>query len=228
VDLAPLTLGAKVQAGETMGSLNARVPADPTLAGLVEGDLLARADLTVYQEFAGQPAASPLELERAQRRATAYATAVRERRAALAAESTATVISPVGGLVWSLNSASGEYLPEGEIISSIADCSSLFVHATVDEGIFNNLSVGDVAQLRFHNGPVVEATVALLAGTGPRTLWETFAINPSVRQLEGYAVLLTSPSVSSEGTCPIGRTGRVVFSEGPLALIGDFLHWIGL
>ena len=134
----------------------------------------------------------------------------------------------MGGLIWSLNSASGEYLPEGEIIMSIADCSSLFVHATVDQGVFNRLSVGDVAQFRLQDGPTVEATVTLLAGTGPRTLWETFAINPTVRQLEGYAVLLTAPIVSGERACPIGRTGRVVFSEGPLSIIGDFLSWIGL
>ena len=51
VDLAPLALGAKVQQGETMGSLNARDHPDPTLAGLLEGDLLARADLAAYQEF---------------------------------------------------------------------------------------------------------------------------------------------------------------------------------
>ena len=228
VDLAPLALGARVQRGETMGSLDARDPADPTLAGLLEGDLLARADLAVYQEFAGQPVVSPLELERAKRRATAYATAVRERRAALAVESTATVIAPVGGVVWSLGSASGEYLPEGEILLSIADCSSLFIHATVDQGVFNGLSVGEVAQFRLQDGPIVDATVIQLAGTGPRTLWETFAINPSVRQLEGYAVLLTAPSVSSQGACPIGRTGRVVFSEGPLSVIGDFLSWMGL
>ena len=115
-----------------------------------------------------------------------------------------------------------------DVIANLADCDGLFVHATVDQRIFNELSPGDAAQFRFHDGQVVPVMVTLRAGTGPRTLFDTLAVSPTREQTEGYAVLLEGAGLMANGQCPIGETGRVVFSEGPLGAIGDFIGALGL
>ena len=227
VELAPLSLGGRLEVGEDMGSVSARAPADVPLAGLLQAAADARSDVAAYQQSENQAAVSPLELARAQRRVEAFDEAIRERRAAMALERVAPMVAPAGGIIWSINATGGEYVPQGGIVASIADCSNLLIHATVDHRIFNALAPGQVAQFRMHDGPTMETTVALLAGTGPRTLWDTFALNPTVRQLEGYAVILTAPGLAADGSCPVGRTGRVVFSRGPLAILGDFVDWLG-
>lgn len=150
------------------------------------------------------------------------------RRGEVARTASGALRSPVPGLLWSVRTTSTEYVPEGQELLSIADCSAPFIHASVDQRLFNRLQVGDAAQFRFHGGATIDVSVALLAGTGPRTLLETLAITPTARQLEGYAVLLSAPSLANASDCPIGRSGRVIFSEGPLAMIGELLTRAGL
>lgn len=228
VQLANISLGGRMEAGEAVGSVDARLPADAILAAFQQAQIAAEADVWAYQQFSSQQAAdAPIELDRARRRVEALDEAIAQRRAAIASEGAAPLVATAGGIAWSINTTTGEYAQQGQVIVSIADCGSLLVHATVDRGVFNKLSIGEVAQFRLHDGPTVEATVALLAGAGPRTLWETFALNPTVRPLEGYAVILNAPGLTADGSCPVGRTGRVVFSRGPLAALGDFIDWLG-
>ncbi|RUT28083.1 HlyD family secretion protein, partial [Arsenicitalea aurantiaca] len=231
LQLSTAPLGGRVRAGDAMGSVSARAVADATLSGLEEGRLLAEAELAAQEAFADEPGASGfgarLGREQARLRAEALNSAVEQRRAALPGETAAALRAPVGGVVWSRRTASGEFVTQGEELASLADCATLYVHASVDERLYNRLRLGDVAQFRFHDGQVVDATVALLAGTGPRTLLETLAISPTERQREGFAVLLSAPGIGANGACPLGRTGRVIFSEGPLSGIRNALEAVG-
>lgn len=217
--------GGRIAEGEVMGSVTASADGEAGLAWILQGRLEALAELEALE---GLDAADELLRRRATERLAAYERLLQARRSELVARDVASIRSPVSGLVWSLPVYSGGFVAGGDVIANLADCDALFVHATVDQRIFNELSLGDVAQFRFHDGQIVQVTVSLRAGTGPRTLFETLAVSPTARQTEGYAVLLEGAGLMRDGQCPIGETGRVVFSEGPLGAIGDFFGGLGL
>jgi multidrug resistance efflux pump len=219
--------GARVRQGEVLGNVVGASTADAELRSLERGLAEAEADVAVLEQFATDTSISALERERVRSRAAALRTQLDAQRGAVATRATSVLRSPVSGLMWSVRTNSSEYVPEAEVLLSVADCSGAFIHASVDQRLFNRLRVGDAAQFRFHGGDTIDVTVAMLAGTGPRTLLETLAITPTQRQLEGYAVMLAAPSLSAARDCPIGRTGRVIFSAGPLAAVGEFWSWIG-
>jgi len=220
-------VGARVRQGEVLGNVIGASTADAELRSLERGLAEAEADVAALEKFATDNSISSLERERVRGKAAALRAQLDGQRSAVASRATSVLRSPVSGLMWSVRTHSSEYVPEAEVLLSVADCSGAFVHASVDQRLFNRLRVGDVAQFRFHGGDTIDVTVAMLAGTGPRTLLETLAITPTQRQLEGYAVMLSAPSLSAVRDCPIGRTGRVVFSAGPLAAVGELWSWIG-
>lgn len=220
-------VGARVRQGEVLGSVVGAVIEDGPLQGLERGLAETDADVATLERFATDTSVTPLERERAAARAGALRTLLDGRRAAVATRATSVLRSPVSGIMWSVRTNSAEYVPEAEVLLSVADCTGAFIHASVDQRLFNRLRVGDAAQFRFHGGDTIDVTVAMLAGTGPRTLLETLAITPTQRQLEGYAVMLSAPSLSGASDCPVGRTGRVIFSQGPFAMIGELWSQIG-
>ena len=224
LDLSIVPEGGRIADGEVMGSVTARGDGEEALSWILQGRLEALADLTALQG-----AATPDETtrRRAAERLAAYERMLQARRAALVTRQVASLRSPVSGLVWSRPVYSGGYVTSGDVVANLADCESLFVHATVDQRIYNELNLGDVAQFRFHDGHIAQVTVAQLAGAGPRTLFETLAIDPTADQSEGYAVLLEGAGLRRDDQCPIGETGRVVFSEGPLGAIGEFIRGLG-
>ena len=224
LELSIVPEGGRVADGEVMGSVTARGDGEDALAWILQGRLEALADLKALQ---GATTPDETARRRAAERLTAYERMLQAKRAALVGRQVASVRSPVNGLVWSLPAYSGGYVASGDVIANLADCASLFVHATVDQRIYNELSLGDVAQFRFYDGQIVQVTVAQLAGAGPRTLFETLAIDPAAGQSGGYAVLLEGAALMRDDQCPIGETGRVVFSEGPLGAIGDFVRGLG-
>lgn len=227
VQLTVPPVGARVRQGEALGSVIAAGIEDGSLQGLERGFAETEADVATLERFASDTTVSALERERAVARAAALRSLLEGRRAEVATRATSVLRSPTSGIMWSVRTTSSEYVPEAEVLLSIAECAGSFVHASVDQRLFNRLRVGDAAQFRFHGGDTIDVTVAMLAGTGPRTLLETLAITPTQRQLEGYAVMLSAPSLSGASDCPVGRTGRVIFSEGPLAMIGDLWSRIG-
>lgn len=220
-------VGSRVRQGEVLGSVIGSATDGAALQSLERGLAETLADLATLERFAADAGVSALERERVAARAEALETLLTGQRAAQATRASGVQRSPVSGIIWSVRTNSGEYVPEGEILLSIADCSAAFIHASVDQRLFNRLRIGEPAQFRFHGGDTIDVTVAMLAGTGPRTLLETLAITPTERQLEGYAVMLSAPSLASGNDCPIGRTGRVILSKGPLAVIGDLWSQIG-
>lgn len=225
LQMSVVPTGGRIAEGEVMGSITATSDSEAALAWILQGRLEALAELEALEDL---QAPDEVARTRATQRLAAYERMLQARRTQLVAGGVASIRSPVGGLVWSLPVYSGDSVSRGDIIAHLADCDGLFIHATVDQRIFNELSLGDVAQFRFHDGQVVPVTVSLRAGTGPRTLFETLAVSPTLEQSEGYAVLLEGAGLMADGQCPIGETGRVVFSEGPLGAIGDVISALGL
>lgn len=215
--------GGRVTSTEVLGNVFSRQTNELQLSGLAQAQALATADLSAAGSGAGVPSRPVL-----QARVSALNELMERVRAALQPSRGGALRSPVDGIVWSLSAFSGSEVNQGEPVLTVADCASPFIHASVDQRLYNRLSVGQRAQFRFHDGRVVNATVALLAGTGPRTLLETVAINPTERQLEGFTVLLSAPGLTTSRECALGRTGRVIFSAGPLAAIGEVLSGLGL
>lgn len=214
--------GSRIALNETIGSVAPRTDGALSLLGPEQARAIYAADLEAQGTTVGGE--SPALLER---RIAALDRLIEDKQAAVLAAQSTALRSTTDGIIWSVLAFSGESVAAGDTIANIADCSAPFIHASVDQQLYNRLSVGDVAQFRLHDGPVLDATVALLAGTGPRTLLETLAINPTNRLLEGYSVLLSVPGLTQGGACPLGRTGRVVFSAGPLSSIGDWFSGLG-
>lgn len=225
VQLSTGPVGGRISEGEVAATVTGRDTSDAQVAWILDGRLQAAADLKAFE---GQPDIAPVQERQALERLRAYEGARTALRAQQIADNMASLRSPVAGILWSLSAHSGDAMPQGEPIAHIADCDSLFVHATVDQRLYNQLRPGDVAQFRYHDGGVAEVSVSLLAGTGPRTVYETLAVNPTSRQLEGYAVMLEGSGLDGGQNCPIGKTGRVVFSEGPASWVGDLLAAVGL
>jgi hypothetical protein len=226
VQLTVPPLGARVRQSETLGSIITAETEDGYLQSLERGLAESTAEAGTFDSLPTEGFA--LERRRAAARVDALAGLVEARRTSIASMASSALRSPVNGVLWSVRATPTEYVPQAEALLSIADCSAPLIHASVDQRLFNRLQAGDAAQFRFHGGESIDVTVALLAGTGPRTLLETLAITPTARQLEGYTVLLSAPALTNSPECPIGRTGRVIFSQGPLATIGELWSRTGL
>jgi multidrug resistance efflux pump len=127
--------------------------------------------------------------------------------------------SPVDGILWELLAADGEYLERGDPVLKLADCGSVVVSASVSEGLYNSLKLGQSAEFRPVGGSeIFNATVSRLAGGGASTIYRNLAVAPSQKHLERYDVTLqvSGLTVSPEFSCSIGRTGRVFFESRPL------------
>jgi multidrug resistance efflux pump len=214
--------GGRIAAHETLGTVTPIRSDVLGLLGVEQARAIFAADLNA-QNLA--PVGEPQQL--LEGRIAALDQLAEEKRAQILASQASALRSGVSGIIWSVPAHQGDYVAAGDPIANIADCNAPFIHASVDQRLYNRLSVGDVAQFRFHDGPALDATVALLAGTGPRTLLETLAISPTARLLQGYSVILSAPGLTEGNACPLGRTGRVVFSAGPLSGFGDWLAGLG-
>lgn len=227
VTLSALPPGARVQANAPLGSIAARSQTTPEFNQPNDALALERAELAALVRWAENAEALEFidldyEIVRRQSRIAALSEITETNRGRQPGATSAQLTSTAGGIIWSTPSDNGTFAVQGSEIVSIADCTTAFVHAAVDERLYNRLSVGDVAQFRFHNGPTLSATVSLLGGTGPRTLYETLAIEPTEELMDGYAVMLAVPNLSANLQCPLGQTGRVVFSEGPLSFLTNW------
>ena len=231
LQLSPLSVGTRLQDNDAVGGITTRRAATAELDSLLRARALEQADADAL-DAAGVPPGQAdwqarYDRERAQNRVSALQTLIQRQQSSIGLQNTTAVATPIGGIVWSIGANDSEYVVEGEPLMTVADCGGAFIHASVDQNLYNRLRIGDAAQFRFHGGETMPVTVALLAGTGPRTLLETLAISPTQRQLEGYAVLLTAPELAADQACPLGRTGRVLFNGGPLGGIGNLLPRLG-
>jgi multidrug efflux pump subunit AcrA (membrane-fusion protein) len=228
VEMAPLAIGARVTAGQSIATVNARATQTDRTLEYARELAIASAERAALADVASEIAGFDHEYEfaRLQAREEVLQSLLSDQQAAQSRDVSANITSPVHGIVWSIAEGNASQVGAGATIASIARCDAAFIHANVDERLYNRLAIGDNAQYRAGTGQIMDATVSLLAGVGPRTLIETLAIEPGASRIEGYTVLLNASAV--QGTsCPLGETGRVIFSRGPLAVLGDWFRAAG-
>jgi multidrug resistance efflux pump len=126
--------------------------------------------------------------------------------------SSATLTAPAAGQVWEMFTAPGEQVVAGQPLVSVLDCSKLLVTASVTEAVYNTLSVGMPASFTFREGSnALPGKVVQLSGVSSSA--SNFAILPSALTKEAYRASVAVEGMQQQGSCPVGRTGRVVFGE---------------
>jgi hypothetical protein len=77
---------------------------------------------------------------------------------------------------------------------------------------------------------VFDATIIRLAGSGVSGLYTNLAVGPSLEHIKRYDVTLSVPDLVAQVDldCAIGRTGRVVFTAGPLSRLNRLLARFGI
>lgn len=134
----------------------------------------------------------------------------------------AVLSSPTNGLIWDILADNGEYVRRGQDLLRIVDCTSLLITASVSEGVFNSLKPGAQAQLRlFGDDRIFTAVVMRLGGAGATPLYANLAVGPSAEHLKRFDVTLSAPELAKHPDleCAVGRTGRLVFTSGPIAAL---------
>ncbi len=134
------------------------------------------------------------------------------------------------GIVWNFLASSGEHVNQGQDLVRFVDCSAVMVTASVSERVYSNLRIGMPAQFRLiGEDRVMQGTITRLGGSGAAGLYSTLAIGPSPEHLTRFDVALSIPELASDPdlSCAVGRTGRVVFTGGPLGSIRQILADIG-
>ncbi|MCP3468373.1 HlyD family secretion protein [Bradyrhizobium sp. CCGUVB23] len=143
----------------------------------------------------------------------------------------ATLSAQVPGLVWDILVDDGGYARRGQDLVKLVDCNSLVVTAGVSESLYDSVSVGAAVQFRlFGDERIFDGTVTRLGGAGASPLYANLAVGPSPQHLQRFDVTVTVPGLAQQADlgCAIGRTGRVVFSSGPIAQFRRFLTRYGL
>ncbi|WP_354267247.1 hypothetical protein [Bradyrhizobium elkanii] len=105
------------------------------------------------------------------------------------------------------------------------------VTAGVSESLYDGLSVGTAVQFRlFRDDRVFNGTITRLGGSGAASLYTNLAVGPSAQHLQRFDVTVTVPDLAGEAdlSCAIGRTGRVIFTAGPIAQFRRFMTRYGL
>lgn len=136
--------------------------------------------------------------------------AVRNEEQSLAMNDQARLTAPVDGTVWEVLTAPGEQVTAGQPLFSLLNCSDAIVTAIVSEAVYNTLSVGMPATFTYRGGGAALAgKVVQLSGVASAS--SHFAITPSALTKESYRVAISVSKLAPDGSCPVGRTGRVVF-----------------
>jgi multidrug resistance efflux pump len=131
----------------------------------------------------------------------------------------ARIVAPSTGKVWEVLTAPGEEVRRGQDLARMLDCNSAVVTATVAESVYNRLRVGQPAKFRFREGgPELEGRVVHLTGVAAAP--SNLAIAPSALTRESYRVTVSVPKLAQQGSCDLGRTGRVIFGSSEPAARG--------
>lgn len=137
---------------------------------------------------------------------------IESERSRYVGRSEAELKFPVAGRVWEILTAAGEDVRAGQPLVRLLDCSGAVVTANVTESVYNSLQLGSVAHFRpSAGGPELAGTVVNLTGSAgaPANL----AINPDALSKEPYRATISVPALNNgSNNCPVGRTGRVIFS----------------
>lgn len=149
-----------------------------------------------------------------QTRVARLETAMLQEKAHLDFASRAPLTAPIGGQIWEVFTSPGEEVAAGQPLISVLDCSNLLVTAAVSEAVYNSLSVGRAASFALSDGGAqLPARIVQLSGVAAAA--SNLAIVPSALTRESYRVSVSVDGMSKAGSCPVGQTGRVIFSKTP-------------
>jgi multidrug resistance efflux pump len=171
------------------------------------------------------------EQEQIEARAAQFERQIRAERVRVSRLTSATLNARVAGMAWDFLVDDGEYARRGQDLVKLVDCRSLVVTASVTEALYDSLSIGTAVQFRlFGDDRIFGGTITRLGGAGAATLYANLAVGPSAEHLERFDVTINVPELASQPdlSCAIGRTGRVIFTSGPLATLRRFLTRYGV
>jgi multidrug resistance efflux pump len=171
------------------------------------------------------------EQEQIQHRLTLSDQHIAAERVRLNKLTSAALSSQSTGRVWDVLADNGEYVRRGQDVMRLVDCSSVLITASVSEGIFNSLKPGGQAQLRlFGDDRVFDATIMRLGGAAANSLYSNLAVGPSAEHLKRFDVTLSAPDLAKHPDleCAVGRTGRLIFTSGPVAALKQVATRFGL
>ena len=134
-----------------------------------------------------------------------------------ATHSHADVNATVRGRIWEVLTANGEEVRVGQDLLRILDCAGAVVTATVSEGVYNKLWIGQ--QARFHlRGERIEYPGTVVGLTGLAAAGSNLAIEQTSLTREPYHVTIAVPGLAARRECNVGRTGQVVFDTSSAAV----------
>lgn len=171
------------------------------------------------------------EQQQVEARAAQFERQIQAERVRVNRLTSAALTSRIDGMAWDFLVDDGEYGRRGQDLVKLVDCNGLVVTASVTEALYDKLSIGSPAQFRlFGDERVFDATITRLGGSGASQLYANLAVGPSAEHLKRFDVTLSVPALTQQPdlSCAIGRTGRVIFTAGPISTIRRFLTRYGL
>lgn len=170
------------------------------------------------------------EIEQADARSAQLERQINLERIRVNKLTSATLSARVDGVLWDLLIDDGEFSRRGQDLVRLVDCQSLMVTASVAESLYDSLTVGAPVQFRlFGDSRVFDGTVLRLGGSGASNLYVNLAVGPSAEHLKRFDVTVSVPALTGQSdlTCAVGRTGRVIFTGGPISSFRRFLTRYG-
>ena len=124
--------------------------------------------------------------------------------------STALIRASISGRVWEIMTAPGEHVNAGQTLMRLLDCSKPIVTASVSEGVFQKLSIGQAATFKpADGGQAVKGWIVDLSGLA--AVASNDAIQSRLLSGQPYHVALKFPDLANRAECQISRAGVVTF-----------------
>jgi hypothetical protein len=108
-----------------------------------------------------------------------------------------------------------EQVHRGQVLLRVLDCGAAVVTAVVSEDVYKRLQVGSPARFQPRDGRE-DLPGRIIRLTGPSASPANLAIQASAPMRDSYHVTVAVPALAEEHGCVVGRTGRVIFNDGPL------------
>ena len=138
----------------------------------------------------------------------------------------ATVVSPVGGTVWTRQGNRGQGVKQNEVLFEIADGGSVFVEAVVHQRHLGAVAEGTPATINVTRGPCLAGRVKAVRSGRPNDNEPTFAFgvaDPDPKRLR--VVVELAPGVA-DPIHLIGRHVRVLIADGEADACQRTVVWL--
>ncbi len=153
-----------------------------------------------------------IDLENVETRLAQAREALAKEQISFGQRNIAEIALPKRGRIWERLVTAGEQVRQGQELLRVLDCGEAVVTATVSEGNYNKLEIGDPADFSFRNGSE-EYRGWIVGLNGLSAVPGNFAIDQRAMVREPFHVSVYVPELTQSRDCGIGRSGRVVFSK---------------